>query len=63
MQSLFVDAVQIARDPFQVNRDPFSWSPLLFHRASRQREGIRFGRSNSSIDNPTVRSRDRPREG
>eukprot|EP00959_Pyramimonas_sp_CCMP1952_P306558 6415823-Pyramimonas_sp.AAC.1 len=27
MQSLFVDAVQIARDPFQVNRDPFYGRP------------------------------------
>eukprot|EP00959_Pyramimonas_sp_CCMP1952_P146006 3057280-Pyramimonas_sp.AAC.1 len=27
MQSLFVDAVQIARDQFQVNRDPFHGYP------------------------------------
>eukprot|EP00959_Pyramimonas_sp_CCMP1952_P435298 9115051-Pyramimonas_sp.AAC.1 len=27
MQSLFVDAVQIARDLFQVNRDPFHGHP------------------------------------
>eukprot|EP00959_Pyramimonas_sp_CCMP1952_P259310 5421282-Pyramimonas_sp.AAC.1 len=30
MQSLFVDAVQIAHDLFQVNRDPFHAHPYSF---------------------------------
>eukprot|EP00959_Pyramimonas_sp_CCMP1952_P048697 1017136-Pyramimonas_sp.AAC.1 len=62
MQSLFVDAFEIARELFQVNRDPFhghSYSSTVLVANVR---GM-IWTIQLPLGSPTFRSRDRPRGG
>eukprot|EP00959_Pyramimonas_sp_CCMP1952_P234797 4905809-Pyramimonas_sp.AAC.1 len=58
VQSRFVDAVQIAHDIFQVNRDPFRGHPYSSTAPVTNVRGYAL-----DDGNPTAPSRDRPREG